>query len=58
MKEVTVITDTLSAITPEIAEELVISPNTVRSHIKNIYSKLNVHARTEAIQRAKECGLI
>jgi len=44
--------------TPEIAEELVISVNTVRSHIKSIYSKLNVHRRMEAVQRAKELGLL
>jgi LuxR family maltose regulon positive regulatory protein len=43
---------------PEIAEELVISVNTVRSHIKSIYSKLNVHRRMEAVQRARELGLI
>lgn len=44
--------------TPEIADELVISVNTVRSHIKSIYSKLNVHRRMEAVQRAKELGLL
>jgi LuxR family maltose regulon positive regulatory protein len=42
----------------EIARELVISTNTVRSHIKRIYSKLNVHSRRDAIQRAKELELL
>jgi len=42
----------------ELAEELFISRNTVRSHIKNIYGKLNVHSRKDAIQRAQELGLL
>jgi ATP/maltotriose-dependent transcriptional regulator MalT len=32
--------------------------NTVRSHIKSIYSKLNVHSRMDAVQRAKELELL
>jgi LuxR family maltose regulon positive regulatory protein len=42
----------------EIAERLFISLNTVRTHTKNINSKLNVHSRTQAIARAKKLGLI
>jgi LuxR family maltose regulon positive regulatory protein len=42
----------------EIAQELFISVNTVRSHIKSIYGKLNVHSRKDAIQRARELGLL
>jgi len=42
----------------EIADQLIVSVNTARSHIKNIYSKLNAHSRSEAIQRAKELGLL
>jgi LuxR family maltose regulon positive regulatory protein len=42
----------------EIAEELVLSVNTVRSHIKSIYNKLDVHSRMEAVQRATELGLL
>jgi LuxR family maltose regulon positive regulatory protein len=42
----------------EIAEELFIAANTVRSHIKNIYGKLNVHSRKDAIQRAQELELL
>jgi LuxR family maltose regulon positive regulatory protein len=42
----------------EIADELLISPNTVRFHIKNIYAKLGVHRRSDAIDRARELGLL
>lgn len=44
--------------TPEIADRLVVSANTVRTHIKNIYNKLGVHGRSAAVQRAKELGLL
>jgi len=41
-----------------IADELVVSVNTVRSHIKCIYSKLGVHSRLEAVEKAKELKLL
>jgi len=44
--------------TPEIAEQLVVSSNTVRTHVKNIYGKLGVHGRSGAVRRAKELGLL
>jgi LuxR family maltose regulon positive regulatory protein len=44
--------------TPEIADILVVSTNTVRTHIKNIYGKLGVHGRSGAVRRAKELALI
>ncbi len=43
---------------PEIADELVIAASTVRSHCKSIYGKLDVHKRWDAVQRARELGLI
>jgi LuxR family transcriptional regulator, maltose regulon positive regulatory protein len=41
----------------EIAQVLVISQNTVKTHVKNIYGKLEVSHRREAMAKAKELGL-
>jgi DNA-binding NarL/FixJ family response regulator len=41
----------------EIASRLVLSPKTVRNHISNILSKLQVADRTQAVIRAKDAGL-
>jgi LuxR family maltose regulon positive regulatory protein len=42
----------------EIADKLFISLNTVKTHTKNINSKLDVNRRTKAVARAKELGLL
>lgn len=42
---------------PDIARELIVSLNTVRTHTKNIYMKLGVNNRREAVRRAAELGL-
>ena len=43
---------------PEIAGELVVSLNTVRTHTKNVYGKLGVTSRRAAVRRAGELGLL
>jgi LuxR family transcriptional regulator, maltose regulon positive regulatory protein len=43
---------------PEIAMRLVLSLSTVKTHLNNIYGKLNVRNRAEAVMRGKELGLL
>jgi NarL family two-component system response regulator LiaR len=42
----------------EIAEKLFVSLNTVKTHTSNLFVKLDAKRRTQAIQKAKELGLI
>ena len=42
----------------EIAKQLEVSPNTVKTHIANLFEKLEAKRRTEAISRARELGML
>ena len=42
----------------EIADQIFISVPTVKTHLSNIYSKLDVKRRTQAVQRAIELGMV
>jgi LuxR family maltose regulon positive regulatory protein len=43
---------------PEIARELYVSVNTIRTHMRHLYDKLGAHRRLEAIDRARALGLL
>jgi LuxR family maltose regulon positive regulatory protein len=43
---------------PEIARQLFVSPNTLRTHIKHIFTKLDVNTRRAAVRRASQLSLI
>jgi LuxR family maltose regulon positive regulatory protein len=42
----------------EIAEKLVVSPDTIKTHTLSIYAKLDVHSRRQAVDKAREIGLL
>ena len=42
----------------EMAERLFVSENTVKTHTARLFDKLSARRRTQAVQRAKEAGLI
>jgi len=44
--------------TPEIARELSVSPNTVKTHIRHLYAKFGTHHRAEAVDLARALGLL
>ena len=43
---------------PEIASELSVSVNTVNTHVRNIYAKLQARDRSSAVQRARDLRLL
>ena len=43
---------------PEIADQLYLSVNTVKTHMRHLYDKLGVHRRHEAVERARALGLL
>jgi LuxR family maltose regulon positive regulatory protein len=43
---------------PEIAAQLSVSVNTVRTHMRHVYEKLGAHSRAEAVDRARALGLL
>jgi LuxR family maltose regulon positive regulatory protein len=43
---------------PQIASELYVSHNTVRTHMRHLYAKLGTHRRLEAVERARALGLL
>ena len=42
----------------EIAQRLVLSINTVKSHVRKVYEKLGVHSRTQAVSRASALRIL
>jgi LuxR family maltose regulon positive regulatory protein len=44
--------------TQKIAEQLVVAPSTVQTHLKHLYNKLDAHSRTQALARARDLGLV
>ena len=43
---------------PEIARELSVSTSTVKTHMRNLYTKLGAHSRAEAVESARALGLL
>jgi LuxR family maltose regulon positive regulatory protein len=43
---------------PEIAGQLSVSVNTVRTHMRHLYEKLGAHRRADAVDRARALGLL
>jgi len=48
----------LGKVYSDIANSLTISPHTVRKHIENIYGKLQIHNKVEAVEYARRVGII
>jgi DNA-binding NarL/FixJ family response regulator len=44
--------------TVQLSQALVVSPNTVKTHVKSLYRKLGVTSRSEAVDLARQAGLL
>jgi LuxR family maltose regulon positive regulatory protein len=44
--------------TAEVASQMYISANTVKTHLRNVYRKLEASHRGEAVRRARQLGMI
>ena len=42
----------------EIANEVHLSANTVKTHVQQLYTKLDAHSRSQAVTRARELALL
>ena len=42
----------------EMAEEMAVAPETIKTHLRNIYQKLGVKGRREAVIKARELGIL
>jgi len=42
----------------EIADQLFVSLNTVKTHLKNLFEKLEVGRRTQAVDKARKLGIV
>ena len=42
----------------EIGDDLHVTTNTVKAHVKSVYRKLDVMSRTQAVHRARDLGLL
>jgi DNA-binding NarL/FixJ family response regulator len=42
----------------EIARELGVSPNTIKTHVTRLFEKLDAHRRTDAINKARQLGIV
>ena len=43
---------------PEIASELYLSTNTVKTHVRHLHTKLGTHSRDETVEHARALGLL
>ena len=58
-RELTVVTEVANGLTDkEIARELGLTPNTVKFHLKNVFRKLGVRNRTQAVKISRDMGVL